>query len=219
MIKLTSTTLPARLRVPVVTLACVALMLALQYLVRDHSQFYFDQTAISNGDYWRLLTGHFIHADNAHLRWNLVALLLLGLLLEQHSRTLMLAALVGGVFVIDIWLLSPLAGVSRYCGLSGVLNSVLVLLLWQEWRRHKQWLPVLTGLLALAKIVVELTAQQSLFTHFSWPPYPPAHLAGSVAGLILIAVVHHRSHVSRFTTSTSPTSPTSPTSHKQFHAN
>lgn len=194
-------TLPARLRVPGVTLALAALMLVLQYAASNHSSYYFDQAAIWHGELWRLLTGHFVHADNAHLRWNVVALLVLGFMLEQHSSKAMLVAVLAGAFAIDLWLLSPLAAISRYCGLSGILNGVLVLLLWQEWQHSKQPLLLLTGVLALAKIIVELLAQQSLFTHFSWPPYPPAHLCGFVAGLLALVAMQYRSE---FKASSSP---------------
>ena len=31
----------------------------------------FDRAALANGEVWRLLTGHLVHSDPAHLAWNL----------------------------------------------------------------------------------------------------------------------------------------------------
>lgn len=46
--------------------------------------------AILAGDYWRLLTASFVHANAFHLACNLAALLVLGFLLERYTGALLM---------------------------------------------------------------------------------------------------------------------------------
>ena len=177
---------------PLVTLLVIVAMMALQYGPLDHALLYVDRAALGNGEFWRLLSGHVVHADTEHLRWNLAAFLVLGVLLERVDRKLFVMALVIGVIAVDVWLLGPFAGIERYCGFSGVLNSLLIVVLWQRWQQTRQRLLPALALLALAKILVEWQGQQALFTDIGWPPYPPAHLVGHIAGLLFCAAASYR---------------------------
>lgn len=38
----------------------------------------FDRVAITQGEWWRLVTGRWVHSDLAHAGWDITALLLLG---------------------------------------------------------------------------------------------------------------------------------------------
>jgi len=46
----------------------------------------FDRVAIAQGEWWRLITGHWVHSDLAHAAWDIAALLLLGALFEARLR-------------------------------------------------------------------------------------------------------------------------------------
>jgi len=86
----------------------------------------YDRVAIENGQAWRLLTAHFVHLGWGHLWPNLLALLLIGGLLEEFLKPLewLVASFVtavaigGGLFVFD-------PDTEWYVGLSGVLHGLV----------------------------------------------------------------------------------------------
>jgi len=45
----------------------------------------FDRVAIAQGEWWRLVTAHWVHSDPAHAGWDVAALLLLGALFEARQ--------------------------------------------------------------------------------------------------------------------------------------
>lgn len=142
---------------------------------------YFDYQLLASGSLWQLVSGHWMHADGQHLMWNVFGLAILGCMIERHSRALLLLSLGMGMLAVDLLLLSPFSELQRYCGLSGVLNTLLGVALYCRWRETKSALIPVIGALCLTKIFVEIQAGQSLFTDISWPPYPLAHLAGLLA--------------------------------------
>ena len=151
---------------------------------------YFNQSAINQGDLWRLLTAHLVHSDTEHLIWNLLVFIILALLIEQHSQILLLVTLISGSIVIDGYLWINSIGVINYAGLSGVLNTLLVVALFLQWHKY-QHLRKLTGLIflvSLVKMLFELWSHHAIFTHSSWQSLPEAHLAGFLAGIILIVI-------------------------------
>jgi rhomboid family GlyGly-CTERM serine protease len=150
----------ANRRFPILTLGFLLITAGLHWFLQDKSLFYFSARDIVAGEIWRVVTGHFMHADMEHLLWNCLGLAVLGTLIEIRSRRLLWAALVAGMVCVSILLLSPFSQLEYYCGLSGVLNALLLVALWQEWR--------------------------SLLTHISWPPYAWSHVAGLFGGSITI---------------------------------
>ena len=148
----------------------------------------FDRERILAGEWWRAATGHLVHADPAHLYWNVAALLGLGLAYEGLRRpgaAAYLGLVLAGMAAVDLWLLWLEPALARYCGLSGALNALfagLVLALWRE-TRNPLALIVLAG--GLAKIAFEAAQGAALLPTSSWSPVPGAHLAGIAAGLAL----------------------------------
>jgi rhomboid family GlyGly-CTERM serine protease len=174
-------------QIPILTIGLTMMLIGLHFLVVDKTQLYFSATDIARGDTWRLITGHFMHADTQHLFWNCLGLLVLGALIERHSRPILWAALCAGIASVSILLLTPFSQLDYYCGLSGVLNTLLLLALWLEWRRTRSWLVILIGCGSIAKVIIELTSGSSIVTHISWPPYAWSHIAGLAGGLIVIS--------------------------------
>ena len=105
---------------------------------------------------------------------------MLGVFLERRSRRLLVLSLFAGMISVDLLLLSPLSGLERYCGLSGVLNTLLGVALFCYWRDTRSYWVVFAGLLCVGKVFAEILLQTALLTDISWPPYPPAHLAGLI---------------------------------------
>lgn len=166
-------------RLPIITALLCTFACSLMLLPSTvHDVLYFDYQRLMTGNGLGLLSGHWMHADADHLIWNVSALALLSALIEAQSRRLLLWSLLIGMVSVDLLLVSPLSDVARYCGLSGVLNTLLGVALFLHWRRTQSRLVIGVGLLCVLKIMVELLTSQSLFTTISWPPFALAHLAG-----------------------------------------
>jgi rhomboid family GlyGly-CTERM serine protease len=146
----------------------------------------YDRAAVAGGEWWRLLSAHWLHGDDGHLGWNLAALALLGAIVERHSRGLLLAGLLSGSLGVDAMLWFDSHGLTHYCGLSGVLNALLPLALAKFWRPDRRGAVLLVGGLSLGKILFEMASGNALFTATSWVSVPKAHLAGWLAGLLLV---------------------------------
>ena len=146
----------------------------------------YDRAAIDQGEWWRLLSGHWVHSDSGHLIWNLGALLGLGWIVEARNRVALFAGLLAGTFAVDLMLWLVLSGLTHYCGMSGALNTLLLFAFAALWRHATAPVIAVTGMLSLAKIGIEISAGQALLTGTAWASVPQAHLAGWLIGLILV---------------------------------
>jgi rhomboid family GlyGly-CTERM serine protease len=143
-----------------------------------------DRQAIVDGELWRLITGHWVHSDGEHLAWNVAGLLVLGWLFEPLLRTRLLAVLLAGTVGVDLAVWYALPDLERYCGLSGLLNTLLAAGLCLMWKTTRAPLVILTGAGAVVKIAVETLSATALFTHSTWPSVPPIHAIGFAAGIL-----------------------------------
>ena len=164
----------------------VVILVVLHYLAPGHASLFYSQTGIRAGEYWRLITGHLMHADMQHLIWNCLGLLVLGTLIERFSRLDWWISLLVGIASVNMLLLSPYAQIDHYIGLSGVLNTMLVVALWKEWHQSRSWWVVSIFFTCVAKVVLEVNRGESVLTNISWPPYAWAHVAGLLGGIILV---------------------------------
>lgn len=171
-------------QVPVITLGIAGLCLSIAALFGYASlSTTYIQSAVLDGQWWRLLSAHFSHSDIAHMAWNTIALMMIGGLLELRIGKAIMGVYVMGMLSVNLYLLAE-PNLVAYCGLSGVLNTVLVAFLATLLQDRKtRWLGLLTAGLALAKIFTEMGLEQSLFTHTTWPGVPLAHLFGFMGGL------------------------------------
>lgn len=147
--------------------------------------FCFDNVAIGQGEWWRLITGHLVHSSFDHLWWDALAFFCVGCYLEVRSRKLLLITLLSGLVTVNGLLLSPWSSLLYYCGLSGLLFAPLTLALWVHWQRTKGLFAILPMLVCIIKVVWECSQQSTLMVASGWPAYPQAHLAGIVAGVIV----------------------------------
>ena len=134
-------------KLPIITIALCALCTGLMLLPpRIHELLYYDSTAIATGNLWGLLSAHLIHADVSHWFWNTLALAVLGGFIETRSPKLLAYSLLAGIVSVDMLLLSPVAEINRYCGLSGVfllprglLEPQVFLKLFSIFRKFPVW--------------------------------------------------------------------------------
>jgi len=173
-------------QIPILTISLVTILIGLHWLVPDKTLLYFSATDIARGETWRIITGHLMHADLQHLLWNCLGLAVLGTLIEYRSRSVLWAALAVGIASVSTLLLSPFSQLEYYCGLSGVLNTLLLVALWLEWTFTRSWLIIVITCGSIAKVVIEVSQGTSILTHISWPPYAWSHLAGLIGGLLVV---------------------------------
>ncbi len=147
----------------------------------------FDRHAIAAGEFWRLVTCHFVHCDFEHLLLNLFGLMCLILIFDRLPAKKIWLSLATGMVLVDAWIWFEMKDVSYYCGLSGIENSLLVAGLGTIWINNQARYAVIAGVLSLAKIIYEISTKTALFSNVSWQAVPEAHAAGFAAGVVLIA--------------------------------
>ena len=178
---------PGRHRIPWLTGlgAVVAIWLHLAYGDAPGALVY-DRTALVQGELWRWVTGHLVHCGGGHALWDITAFVVIGCILEAQGRTRMLLASLLGVVVVDGALWFGLPGLTAYCGLSGLLNTLMVVTLAGLWRvdRHPAVAMVALGL--IIKLALETVYGGSLVGELAWPSVPAAHWAGCLGGVLFV---------------------------------
>lgn len=172
-------------------LTVVMASLAIGFSLSDNLfvQGYFDRQQIYSGQFWRLITGHVTHTSVSHLSWDLLAFCLTAGYLEFHSRKQLIMSLAAGLIAVDLLLLSSWASIEAYAGLSGLLFAPLVPALFIFARKqggYSGWLPLAV---CFMKLIWEQFSQQALFSQSNWPPYPAAHLAGFIGGVVIMTMI------------------------------
>lgn len=142
----------------------------------------YDRTAIAAGQWWRLLTAHFVHLSWRHAVLDLAGLVLLWFLFARDLDPWAWAAVtLAAAAAIDcgLWLRDP--QVTWYLGLSGVLHGVLAAAAFVRLRRRDLEGWILAGLL-LAKLAYEQIHGAMPFAG-DMPVIVDAHLYGALGGL------------------------------------
>ncbi|MFT7244600.1 MAG: rhomboid family GlyGly-CTERM serine protease [Candidatus Azotimanducaceae bacterium] len=144
----------------------------------------YDQLAIIEGEYWRLLTANLVHTNYAHLAMNLGGLFALWLLHGDEYKTqnyLGIALTCGLAITLAIYLLRE--NITWYVGLSGILHGIFVWGLVKDFekRRASAWL-LAAGL--VLKLVIELQTGGSAWVEAMLGAriVVDAHLYGAIAG-------------------------------------
>ena len=149
----------------------------------------YDSRLISEFQLWRLLTGHWVHANWAHFGLNMSGLALcqgLTAVRWSHwqwlSRIVLLSAGVSALF----FALQPELG--WYVGFSGVLFGLFVMAAVETLREQRLMSTVILAVILL-KIIFEQWSSVNI-TSAQWigvPVFIDAHLYGvSIAGIILL---------------------------------
>lgn len=161
--------------------------------------FVYDRAAILHGEWWRLVTGHWVHFSVSHGGWNLVALAATTLWLEslRPGWTVRFVALTAPTIGVGLLALTPT--MATYGGLSGLAVGVVTLLALVQLdtathRRARVWW--LTALaLIVGKLLWESVAGTPLFSRVEVGAYcvsVAAHVLGFVAAAIFFVVARLR---------------------------
>lgn len=172
------------LRVPWLTIGLTCLMVELYAgPPRVFDVLIFNKNAIGQGEFWRILTGHFVHCSWEHLFWDLLAFVILGAVIEIHRRRDLLPSLFLSCLAVSLWLFCGEPQLTTYCGLSGALNGILVIAALILWKQTDNKMYIMVILATVMKIIFEFTTHLTLFTNLSWQCIPGAHAAGIFLGL------------------------------------
>jgi len=88
----------------------------------------YNRTQILQGEWWRLITGHWVHFTASHLFWDLAILVPAGALLERRNPAALGCTILFSPLAISFALLAFDPAMAIYAGISGVAAGVLVAL-------------------------------------------------------------------------------------------
>jgi rhomboid family GlyGly-CTERM serine protease len=185
----------SRIRVTDWWLPAVLLALVLAIMLGGEHAFAwlrYERASVLDGEVWRLLTGHLVHADGSHLLWNVLGLVLVfALFTGEYSAREWLAITLGSTAAIDLGFLALEPQIAWYVGLSGVLHGLMAagLAAWLRVRRDP--LTVSVAVLFIAKLVWEHLRGPLPFTAetLTVPVVHEAHSYGAIGGLLCAIVM------------------------------
>jgi rhomboid family GlyGly-CTERM serine protease len=151
----------------------------------------FDRAAIGAGQWWRLLTAHFVHLDVEHALLNGLGLVLMWALFARDYSPLRWAAIylfAALTISAGLWWLNP--GLEWYVGASGALHGVMTAGTLAHLRRRD-----LDGWILAAFIIAKLCYEQfagSMPFAGTVNTIVDAHLYGAAGGLVLAVFLKSR---------------------------
>jgi rhomboid family GlyGly-CTERM serine protease len=144
----------------------------------------YERLAVLHGEYWRLVTGHFVHGSTQHLLLNAVGLgLIVGLFPREYSVRGWLLILVSSLVTIDIGFVWLEPQLEWYVGLSGVLHGALAAGAIGWWKHESKPLALALTAVLVGKLAWEQW-QGALPLSGDMPVVVDAHLYGALGGAL-----------------------------------
>lgn len=149
----------------------------------------YQRDAIFVGEWWRLVTGHFVHLGWAHLGLNVMGLTLMwALFVSDYTPRQWLIIVVGSIAAIDAGFLLLSPELTWYVGLSGALHGVMAAGTLAHLRRREPdgWI---LAVFLVGKLVYEQVIGVMPYSLKSagGPVVVDAHLYGAIGALLVIA--------------------------------
>ena len=148
----------------------------------------YNRTEIVNGEWWRLITAHWVHSDGQHALWDIGMLLLLGGVSERYLGRHIFSIMVAASLLLSICIWFFLPWLEYYCGLSGILHTLLAISMFTLWDKQRNLLFLLIIGATVLKTLVELNINTALVTNTAWPILSQSHLFGLFLGITFLAV-------------------------------
>ena len=154
--------------------------------------FYFDRDLIHQGQYWRMLTAHFVHLNIKHLALNLAGLTLVLIIFDRTcSLAAWLILICSSAMLQSMAFYDYLPQVTAYVGFSGVIHSLYVvgaLMLFKS--RQDQSLAMILLALVTLKLLTENLGQGISMTEqmIGGHVLVEAHLYGAFIGVIFALI-------------------------------
>ena len=154
----------------------------------------YTKTAVMEGEFWRLLTCHWVHLNTNHLLWSSLTFLLLGSICEYLDRKRYALAIGLAAILIPVVIWFGLPHLSVYAGLSGLdcaLYSLGIVLFMKREKKPRRYIWIIFHILMLvllpAKIIYEMSSGLTIFVnnaHTDMVPVPLSHLVGGIVGIL-----------------------------------
>jgi len=167
-------------------IACLSLI-GYWFEPASSEQLAYQRTAIDMQEYWRLITGHLLHTNFAHLVLNLLGFLLLWALHGEYytpKRLILFMLLSSMMTSAGIYLFS--SSIIWYVGLSGILHGLFVWGACFDIVRKES-----TGWLLLIGVAIKIGYEQfdgdtqSIADLIGASVAVDAHLYGAISGLLI----------------------------------
>jgi len=169
-------------------LALALLMTALQWLPAEVLQaLRYDRAAILSGQAWRLVTGHLVHADFAHLAWNVAGLALVAWLFAREFRLRdWVVILAASTAAVDLGFLLLEPQLARYVGFSGLLHGLAAAGVFVWLVRYRDGATAIVAAFLAAKLAWEHVMGPMPFTSqtLALPTIFEAHTYGALGGVL-----------------------------------
>src|SRR5215212_7061756 len=152
----------------------------------------YDRSSLEAGEWWRLLTAHFVHLSPRHAVLNVLGFALMwALFARDYSPRQWVAIVLASVAAIDAGLWFGNSEVAWYVGASGVLHGVMSAGAWSRLRRREfdGWIlaTFLMGKLAYEQYVGVMPFSATVGT-----VVVDAHLYGAIGGLVAAFALERR---------------------------
>jgi len=172
---------------------CILIIATLGYLFDQqlNDMFIYDRALITQGEYWRLITGHLLHTNLAHFLLNSAAVILLAILhgkfytISNYFFVFIISALFTsiGIYFYDPKLI-------YYVGLSGILHGIFI------WGALKDIVNKdKTGYLLFIGVIMKITHEQiygasdDIAKIINANVAIDAHLWGTVSGILAFSIL------------------------------
>ncbi len=154
----------------------------------------YERELIAHGEWWRLLSGHFVHLGWSHLALNVLGLALMwALFFPEYSLRGWVLILACSLILIDAAFFLIERDVRWYVGLSGMLHGVMTAGTLSHLKRREPdaWilLPFLIGKLAYEQFVGPMPYSAD---SASGPVIVDAHLYGTLGAVVAVLALRLR---------------------------
>lgn len=172
-----------------IVLTCLAALIAI-FNFNDFLAYH--RELISQGQYWRILTGHLTHSNLNHLMLNTAGIWLIWALYGEYIKAKELGIIVGlsALYISGgLYIFSPNSQI--YYGLSGVLHSLMIVCALKDISLKRK-----TGYLIIIGVALKIAYEQfigadpAIATLINARVSVESHLFGAIAGAFVYAKLY-----------------------------
>ena len=181
-------------QIPFFTSVVLVLCIASSKTTLLASLFVYDRAAILKGELWRLVTSHFVHFNNIHLTYNLLAFCIIGWIIESKSYRYFKFLCLLMACAISIVMLIFKSDMSYFGGLSGIVCGAIAYFSLQCLHEQTSWrtIPILTIIFLFVKVGLEIYQHGSILPYWGmndFVPIPLSHITGILIAFIFFFVI------------------------------